>query len=162
VGDVLDRCPLQKETDNGFEDEDGCPDKKLAEFERLAGEIRIYDKVHFQFMSSELRRSGMLVLDQVAKLLVDHPEVQVLAVEGHTDLTGPETLNKNLSQMRAQAVVDYLVTRGGVAKERLKAVGYGAQRPVDFRKGPEANYNNRRVEFKVQQSSGEAATPKKP
>ncbi len=160
VEDVLDRCPLQKETVNDFEDEDGCPDRKLAEFERLGGEIRIYDKVHFQSMSSELRRSGLLVLDQVARVLAEHPEVKVLAVEGHTDLTGPESLNKNLSQMRAQAVVDYLVTRGGVAKERLQAVGYSSQRPVDFRKGPEANYNNRRVEFKVLQSAD--GVPPKP
>ncbi|MBM4370106.1 MAG: OmpA family protein, partial [Deltaproteobacteria bacterium] len=157
VPDGQDGCPREKETVNGFEDEDGCPDRKLAEYEEEAREIRILEKVHFRFMSAEILPDSFGLLDQVVALVQAHPEIRQLQIEGHTDKSGPRDLNMEISQARADAVLEYLVKRG-VDRARLRAVGFGWTRLIDFRRGPEANHNNRRVEFKVLESG--AAAPK--
>jgi outer membrane protein OmpA-like peptidoglycan-associated protein len=146
--DPDDQCPLEKETINDFEDEDGCPDKKLAEYKEESKEIKILEKVHFRFMSSEILAESHPLLDQVYTLLVSHPEIVKIQIEGHTDKSGPRDLNMELSQTRANAVQDYLVEKG-IAPSRLVAKGYGWTRLIDYRSGPEANQINRRVEFKV-------------
>ncbi len=148
IPDLQDKCPNKPETLNGYQDEDGCPDKKLAEFQREARKIQILDKVHFKFMSAEIQEASFEMLDQVAQILLDNPQVLFVQIEGHTDRTGERKFNMSLSLKRAQAVGDYL-SRKGVAASRLNAKGYGDTRPVDYRNGPEANFNNRRVEFNI-------------
>jgi outer membrane protein OmpA-like peptidoglycan-associated protein len=148
IPDTKDKCPNEPETLNDYQDEDGCPDKKLAEFQKEARRIQILDRVHFKFMSAEIQPASFEMLDQVAQILKDNPQVRFVQVEGHTDRTGEDKFNMGLSLDRAQAVVDHLVQKG-VEKDRLRAKGYGSTRPVDYRSGPEANLNNRRVEFNI-------------
>jgi outer membrane protein OmpA-like peptidoglycan-associated protein len=148
IPDEKDKCPNDKETFNDYQDEDGCPDKKLAELKTEARKIEILERIHFKFMSAEIQPDSYPLLDQVVQILKDNPHVKLVQVEGHTDKTGPYDLNMQLSLNRAQAVVDYIVGKG-IDKQRLKAVGYGYSRRIDYRSGPEANYNNRRVEFNV-------------
>ena len=148
IPDKIDKCPLEKEVFNDYQDEDGCPDKKLAEFQKEARRIQILDKVHFKFMRAELEPSAFPILDQVAQILSDNPQVLFVQVEGHTDKTGSHQFNMDLSLARAESVVGYLVGKG-VDPSRLGAVGYGYDRRIDYRSGPEANLNNRRVEFNI-------------
>jgi len=68
-------------------------------------------------------------------------------VAGHTDSSGNDMLNMELSQSRAESVVEYLVS-AGIARERMKAKGYGESRPVADNATAEGRAKNRRVELK--------------
>lgn len=87
-------------------------------------------------------------LDQVAKAIKDQGGSPTLLVEGHTDNTGPRWQNMELSQKRADAVRDYLLSQG-IPAERVKAVGLGPDRPVTDNTSADARANNRRVEIVV-------------
>ncbi len=71
-----------------------------------------------------------------------------LRLDGHTDNVGSEAFNLKLSQDRAQAVKQYLSSRG-VSAPRILTEGYGANRPVDTNTTPEGRQRNRRVEMKI-------------
>lgn len=71
-----------------------------------------------------------------------------VSIAGHTDTAGDAVANQSLSERRAQAVADYLVTRD-VAAGQLGVAGFGETRPVDRRGGAAADARNRRIEFKV-------------
>ena len=76
-------------------------------------------------------------------------------MEGHTDSRGRRQYNLELSQNRAEAVVEYLVTRGNVSRERLQAHGFGPDRPVVENASTAGEHaQNRRVEFNIPASSG--------
>jgi OmpA-OmpF porin, OOP family len=66
-------------------------------------------------------------------------------VQGHTDNVGTGADNQRLSQQRAQSVVDYLATREGIARNRMKAVGYGETRPIADNRTEEGRQKNRRI-----------------
>jgi outer membrane protein OmpA-like peptidoglycan-associated protein len=88
----------------------------------------------------------------VADALKDQEGKQIV-VEGHTDTQGSDASNQELSQGRAQAVRDFLVSRG-VSGDRIRAQGLGSSRPVADNKSPEGRANNRRVEIIVQPVEG--------
>ena len=77
-----------------------------------------------------------------------HPEISLVQVEGHTDNVGQPEKNKKLSQDRADSVKAYLVKKG-VADARLKAVGFGQEKPAESNDTPAGRDNNRRVEFNL-------------
>jgi outer membrane protein OmpA-like peptidoglycan-associated protein len=79
--------------------------------------------------------------------LQENPTLRV-EIAGHTDSDGSELYNLRLSQARAQAVVDYLVSRG-ISPDRLVARGYGESRPVAPNDTPENKQKNRRTELKI-------------
>src|SRR4029077_9265323 len=83
-------------------------------------------------------------LEQVAVAL--SPRKEHIAVEGHTDNKGNDGYNMELSQKRADAVRDFLVTRG-IPSDRIRAVGYGKARPLSDNSKPDGRANNRRVEI---------------
>ncbi len=86
-------------------------------------------------------------LDRVSNILVQYPQT-LIRVEGHTDSTGSETYNMNLSQQRAEAVKNLLVQRG-VAGSRLEVIGFGETMPVANNSAEAGRQKNRRVELKV-------------
>ncbi len=114
--------------------------------------IDIRDSVYFDTGKASIQERSHGLLDEVASLLDAHPELQKLRIEGHTDSRGSATSNKTLSQARADAVLAYLVGKG-VATERLVAVGYGEEKPLDPRNVAEAWEKNRRVDFFVEERS---------
>ncbi|NLI72017.1 MAG: OmpA family protein, partial [Bacteroidales bacterium] len=71
-----------------------------------------------------------------------------LRVKGHTDSTGPESYNQGLSERRAQAVADYLVSQG-VSNSVISTEGYGESQPIATNDTAEGRKANRRVEFEV-------------
>jgi outer membrane protein OmpA-like peptidoglycan-associated protein len=122
----------------------GCP-KAFVQ----GAEIKINEQVKFKFNSAEILKDSDAVLSAVAKILVDHPEIARVRIEGHTDNVGKPAYNKGLSQRRAASVVAWLVGHG-IDKGRLYPEGFGAERPLDNNTTEEGRKNNRRVEFHIE------------
>ncbi len=99
--------------------------------------------VGFAWNSTQLTPDSRRLLDDVAKRLNSHPDVY-FEVAGHTDSTGSAESNRTLSTLRAEAVRDYLLTKG-VSADRLVAVGYGEKRPVADNNDESGRALNRRV-----------------
>ena len=84
-------------------------------------------------------------LNQVAATITEYQDTRV-QVAGHTDSTGSASYNQQLSERRAQAVANYLISRG-VAPARLTTIGYGETQPVASNDTPDGRRQNRRVEM---------------
>ena len=84
---------------------------------------------------------------------MEHQEIPMVRIEGHTDSDGRASYNKKLSDRRAKSVRRYLVA-AGVKSARLVAVGYGEEKPIDSNKTDEGKSNNRRVEFTILELDG--------
>jgi outer membrane protein OmpA-like peptidoglycan-associated protein len=181
--DRVDACPDNPETLDGFTDDDGCPeldgDADGVAFERdacpreailpeqdprhsdgcphvaeLAGDrIIITETIFFREGRAELLPSAESILAAVAEVLLAHPEVANILVEGHTNSNGNDLYNLRLSDARAFAVATWLGEHG-VAAERLISKGYGETRLLVPESHPDAAAINRRVEFKVVQVEG--------
>ncbi len=78
--------------------------------------------------------------------LLEYPKVRV-EIQGHTDNVGTDENNQRLSQARAEAVMNYLNSKG-VAPSRLQAIGYGESRPISDNTMATGREQNRRVELK--------------
>ena len=107
------------------------------------GDEIVLQGVAFAWNSSDLTPESRRLLDGVATRLNSHPGVY-FEVAGHTDSTGSAEANRILSTRRAEAVRDYLLTKG-VSADRLVAVGYGEQRPIANNNDQTGRAINRRV-----------------
>jgi OOP family OmpA-OmpF porin len=103
--------------------------------------------IYFEHGSANLRPDARALLEKVGSALAaSELEPFSFRVEGHTDDTGAETYNANLSNERAAAVKAYLVGRG-VAANRLLVVGKGEGHPVAPNDNEDGRRKNRRVEI---------------
>jgi OmpA-OmpF porin, OOP family len=109
--------------------------------------VTLADEVLFDVDQSELKPGGMQQLARVAEFLRQNPDRNVL-IEGHTDSTAPDSYNLALSQRRANAVEDFLITQG-VDPTRILATGYGEQLPIASNATAAGRQANRRVEIVV-------------
>ncbi|MHA7817551.1 MAG: OmpA family protein [Pseudohaliea sp.] len=138
VPDYRDRCAR---TPAGVTvDDSGCPVKDEV--------VLTVDEVNFAFDSAELDAASRRALDGIVDTVKAHGGL-TLGVIGHTDSTGPEAYNQKLSERRAAAVRDYLVSRG-VNADALVASGRGESEPVAGNDTREGRERNRRVELVVQ------------
>ena len=103
--------------------------------------INIGDFVYFDLDSYEVRSDAMAVLDAQADWLRRYPAVQV-RVEGNCDERGTREYNLALGARRANAVRDYLVSRG-VSASRISTISWGKERPIDPGTGEDAWARNR-------------------
>jgi len=103
--------------------------------------------VLFDVDSAIVSPSARGTLDQVSRALIDHPKT-ALVVQGHTDSTGTEVHNQELSERRAEAVKNYLIGRG-VDTARMTAVGYGEGYPVASNDTESGRQLNRRVDLLI-------------
>ena len=110
--------------------------------------------MYFETGSAELLVRSHSLLDEVALIILDHPEIIHVEVQGHTDSVGRAANNLALSRARAQAVQSYLVS-AGVSGQRLSAAGKGETEPLIAEESDEARAKNRRVEFHVKSTSSE-------
>jgi outer membrane protein OmpA-like peptidoglycan-associated protein len=117
-----------------------------------AERIDIYEKVYFETAKADIRPESFDLLDEVADIILAHPELTLIRIEGHTDSRGSDPYNMRLSQDRASSVRAYLAARG-VDEERLQAVGYGETRLIAEERSDEDLQRNRRVEFWVAERS---------
>lgn len=120
--------------------------------------IEIRDKVYFETNRAVIKPESYALLDEIAGLVADYPEVQKLRVDGHTDERGPAGYNRRLSQQRADAVRQYLINKG-VDSSRIFARGAGEDEPLVKEKTDEAYEQNRRVEFVVVEWDASAREP---
>ena len=135
VPDVRDAC--LGTPPNTRVDATGCP---LP----VAQVASIKLKVNFAFDSDVVQEKYFTDLGELAKFLQRFDDVDV-SVDGYTDSVGDDTYNQQLSQRRAQAVVDMLVNTYGIDANRLKAVGFGEANPVASNETAEGRAENRRV-----------------
>jgi len=113
-----------------------------------ASNIAILDKVQFDVGKASLLSASFPLLDEVAKVMKDNPQIELVQVEGHTDSTGSPDFNRKLSQERAESVVKYLTSKG-VKGSRFAAKGFGPDRPIADNNTDAGREANRRVEFNI-------------
>lgn len=104
----------------------------------------------FAVNSSAIRAGLYTELDRVAQVLASYPQTTIF-VAGHTDSTGSEEYNLQLSQRRADSVKNALIQRG-VAAQRITAVGYGEGQPIGNNETDFGRQQNRRVEVRINPS----------
>jgi OOP family OmpA-OmpF porin len=139
VPDSLDQCPR---TPSGVKvDANGCPVTILG----AGAAAWAFNDINFETGKADIQPASYSILNEIATALGANPQLNVV-VEGHTDSTGARSFNMDLSQRRAQAVVDYLVGKG-VSPSRLSAKGYGPDRPIADNDTRLGRSKNRRVQF---------------
>ncbi len=153
VVDRLDNCPDEP----GTVENQGCRARQRVRI--TEGALEILDKVYFATNRDVIQRRSFPLLNNVAAVLNNHPEILHIRVEGHTDDRGDDNYNLDLSQRRAAAVVTYLVERGEVDASRLVAQGFGETRPIEPNESRTGRAANRRVEFNIiQDGESQGAT----
>jgi OOP family OmpA-OmpF porin len=100
----------------------------------------------FDTDSDRLKPESAPVIKQIAQGLQANPNLK-LQIEGHTDSTGGDEHNLDLSKRRAEAVKSVLVSQFGIGADRLTTMGLGASKPIDTNDTPAGRAQNRRVEF---------------
>jgi outer membrane protein OmpA-like peptidoglycan-associated protein len=170
IPDVNDKCPNKKEDLDGFKDDDGCPDDDndndgiVDEWDRCpnepghkdndgcpkkAKEIQrgglILKGVNFQSGKATLTTNSFRILNEVYESLKEWPEVRV-EIRGYTDSVGSASLNRRLSQARAEAVAEYIVGKG-IRASRVTAIGMGEDNPIASNATAGGRAKNRRVEI---------------
>jgi outer membrane protein OmpA-like peptidoglycan-associated protein len=121
------------------------PAQEMAEEIAANGRVALYG-IYFDTKKTDLMPESDPTLQETARLLKTHPALKLLVV-GHTDNVGTYSFNLDLSQRRAQAVVNTLVAKYGVEKNRLIPVGVSSAAPVAPNKTEEERAKNRRVEL---------------
>ena len=91
--------------------------------------VNVGDRVFFETDSSELTTQSRATLDKQAQWLNTYSQYSQFTVEGHADERGTREYNIALGARRAQAVRNYLVSRG-IAANRIRTISYGKERPV--------------------------------
>ncbi len=138
VNDEEDKCPTVK----GTVANNGCPELgKQYNFDNK--------KVLFVTGSSVLTKGSKVELEKVVKAMNEYPTLK-LYVDGHTDNTGSDKINKPLSLKRANSVKAYLFSKK-IAADRLLTDGFGSSKPIADNKTAKGKTANRRVEFRVQE-----------
>ena len=105
------------------------------------------DYVNFKTGSAELTPNSKYELENVVSMLKTHPAI-VIEIGGHTDNTGNPLSNESLSQSRADAVANFISSKG-IGADRYTAVGYGQNKPIESNDTAEGRAQNRRTEFKI-------------
>lgn len=118
-----------------------------AAVKKKIDDLLIGKTITFRINSTTLLPEGKTVLNSVAAILHEDPTV-AFEVNGHTANVGPEHANRVLSEQRAKAVVEYLISEG-IAAERLTFRGYGASRPIAESVTDEGHWQNRRIELSI-------------
>lgn len=154
IVDPDDACPAFAGPRNDDPTRNGCPVVRVEN-----GQIRIREQVKFKTASSQILKESDYILEAVFKVLVEHPEISKVRVEGHTDTVGKPGYNKKLSNRRAASVVKWLV-KHGISRTRMTSEGWGQERPLATNKTVEGRRQNRRVEFHIVEGPGaESAAP---
>jgi outer membrane protein OmpA-like peptidoglycan-associated protein len=144
IFDPDDACPAEKGPPDEDRTKNGCPKAVRV----VENEIVILEQVQFDTGKATIKQASDELLNEVAEVLTQHPEMTKVEVQGHTDNRGTAAMNKKLSQARADAVKKALVQRG-VSGDRLTTKGYGPDKPIDDNGTDEGRQKNRRVQFVI-------------
>jgi len=105
----------------------------------------VFEPIYFDFDKFEIRPEHCAFLDRLIKVVKGHSDLRVKVI-GHTDSDGTDDYNEALSKNRAQAIVNYFVSKG-LQEDRLIFDFKGEKQPVDTNDTPEGKQRNRRVDF---------------
>jgi len=174
ITDEKDRCPLDPETYNGFQDDDGCPDTAPGAVAAAAGSgkgarpligatgksiermdtVKIYEGriitlfgVNFEVDKDIIRPESYPILEENARLFSLYPNL-VVEIRGHTDSDASDEYNQDLSERRAKSVRNFLAGLG-VAPDRMSTKGFGESMPIAPNTDEIGKARNRRIEFYV-------------
>ena len=111
------------------------------------GTTMILENIFFETNKSQLLQQSYNELQRLIQLLNSNPSMRV-AIIGHTDNQGKKAYNQQLSERRAQSVVEYLQSHG-IKSSRLKYMGMGDSQPIDSNDTAEGRARNRRVALEV-------------
>jgi outer membrane protein OmpA-like peptidoglycan-associated protein len=138
VPDYLDNCPKIA----GVASNHGCPEiKKDVKMLFQAAQ----QGVQFETGKTVIKKTSFAILNKIVKVLVDNP-TYLIEVRGHTDNVGNAAANLLLSQNRAAAIRDYLISKG-IDTKRITSNGFGDTQPVASNETAKGKKLNRRVEF---------------
>jgi len=140
-----DKCPDVAEDKDGDADDDGCPEERA----KVEGKkIVMIEAVYFIYNKDIIITESFPVLEEVAKILNENPQIKLVRIEAHTDSDGRDGANMKLSIARAKAVFKYLTEKAGIDAKRLEWEGFGETRPlVSPEKNDADKQKNRRVDF---------------
>lgn len=125
------------------------------------GEITIKQQIQFALDSAVILPESFGLLTEIADVLIRHPEIRRVEVQGHTDNSGTPEHNKVLSEQRAEAVRAWLVQHG-VPADKLVARGFGQEKPLVPNVTAGNRARNRRVQFIILEREGGPAAPPAP
>jgi OOP family OmpA-OmpF porin len=111
--------------------------------------IVINEKIQFDFNKATIKPESDSLMQEIIKVIKDHPHIKKLAIEGHTSGEGSDKYNLKLSDKRAKAVLEYLVKKGELPKEMFTAKGFGETKMIGDESTEEGKEKNRRVEFNI-------------
>ncbi|MBD3319747.1 MAG: OmpA family protein [Chitinivibrionales bacterium] len=143
IPDLKDKCPNEPENFNNVNDKDGCPDEKKKESKMPKHQV--IKGVKFKSGRSEMSFDSYRHLDPIIEEMKKYPEIEI-EIRGHTDSIGRASANKRLSQMRAESVRQYLISRG-IESHRMRAVGFGSSSPIADNRTAAGRAQNRRIEI---------------
>ncbi len=155
VSDSNDKCPEEVGTAENM----GCPIPEpviepiqepipVIPSEEVLETLNEYAQIIlFDYSKSLFKQETFTVLQAITSILKEYPESNFI-IEGHTDSLGSHITNNRLSNARANAVKDYLISNG-IDPERLTAIGYGEKRPKFSNETKGGRDQNRRVEVKL-------------
>jgi outer membrane protein OmpA-like peptidoglycan-associated protein len=125
------------------------PPAPPARVEVKEDRIEIKEKIQFDLNKAVIKEVSFGLLDEVAKVIREHPEIKRIAIEGHASSEGGDDYNLDLSDRRSKAVMEYLVSKGGIQADRLSAKGFGETKPISTNETEVGREANRRVEFNI-------------
>ena len=114
--------------------------------------------VHFGFNKDNLTKEAKEAIDQLAASVAT-TKGYIITVEGATDSVGSSEYNYDLSQRRADAVIQYLAAEKGVPAYKIYLIGLGKDKPVESNKTRDGRAKNRRVDIRLMTNTGDATTP---
>ena len=138
-------APVDSDGDGVLDDDDFCPGTPRGATVDDRG-CWVLEGVEFETNRAEIRPMYEPELEAVATVLENNPGVKI-QIQGHTDSVGDADYNRQLSEKRAKAVMEWLV-REGIDRKRLSAIGLGEARPIANNDSEIGRERNRRVELK--------------
>src|SRR5580698_3255020 len=114
--------------------------------------------VHFGFNKDNLTKDAKDAIDQLAASVAT-TKGYIITVEGATDSVGSSDYNYDLSQRRANAVIQYLAAEKSVPAYKIYLIGLGKDKPVDSNKTADGRAKNRRVDIRLMTNTGAGTTP---
>ncbi len=139
-------APLDSDGDGVTDDRDQCPGTPRCATVNEVG-CWVIQGINFDFDKADIKPEYTANLNQIADCFNQYPDI-IFEIQGHTDSKGKAAYNQKLSERRANAVMEYFISQG-VARDRLKAVGYGESDPVASNDTDEGRAQNRRVQIDI-------------
>lgn len=127
----------------------------IAAAPKVAAQVIVlaFEDIHFDFDKATLKPEAKTILKRNITLLKENPKAKV-RIAGYTSASGSAEYNQKLSERRASAVKDYLISEGIITPDRLDEIGYGESKPAIYEAAPQELYSkaakaNMRVLFEI-------------